>query len=63
MEIERRKLADLVPASYHPRKIQKPGDANYDAIKNQLWNSVMWIPLSEIAAREILSVATSAGKY
>ena len=36
MEIKRMKLADLVPAPYHPRKEQKPGDANYEAVKKSI---------------------------
>lgn len=36
MQIKRMKLADLVPADYHPRKEQKPGDANYEAIKKSI---------------------------
>lgn len=30
------KIADLVPASYNPRKALKPGDAEYEKIKNSI---------------------------
>ena len=34
MEFKKLKIADLVPASYNPRKALKPGDAEYEKIKN-----------------------------
>ena len=36
MEFKKLKIADLVPASYNPRKALKPGDAEYEKIKNSI---------------------------
>lgn len=36
MVIEKRKIADLKPAEYNPRKELKPGDSEYEKIKNSL---------------------------
>lgn len=36
MRIERKRLRDLVPASYNPRKDLKPGDRKYQEIKESL---------------------------
>lgn len=36
MEFKKLKIADLVPASYNPRKELKPGDAEYEKIKNSI---------------------------
>lgn len=36
MNIEKRKIEDLIPAEYNPRKQLKPGDAEYEKIKNSL---------------------------
>jgi len=36
MNIEKRKLDDLIPAEYNPRKQLKPGDAEYEKIKKSL---------------------------
>ena len=36
MEFRRIKIADLVPASYNPRKALKPGDSEYEKIKNSI---------------------------
>lgn len=36
MNIKKRKLIDLKPAEYNPRKELKPGDAEYEKIKNSI---------------------------
>lgn len=36
MEFKKLKIADLVPASYNPRKALKPGDVEYEKIKNSI---------------------------
>ena len=36
MNIEKRRIEDLQPAEYNPRKELKPGDAEYEKIKNSL---------------------------
>ena len=36
MEFKKLKIADLVPASYNPRKALKSGDAEYEIIKNSI---------------------------
>lgn len=36
MEFRKIKIADLVPASYNPRKKLKPGDKEYEKIKNSI---------------------------
>ena len=36
MNIEKRKIADLKPAEYNPRKELKPGDSEYEKIKNSI---------------------------
>lgn len=36
MNIEKRKIAELKPADYNPRKSLQPGDAEYEKIKNSL---------------------------
>ena len=36
MNIEKRRIEDLKPADYNPRKQLKPGDAEYEKIKNSL---------------------------
>jgi len=36
MEFKKLKIADLVPASYNPRKALKPGDKEYEKIKNSI---------------------------
>lgn len=36
MEFKKIKIVDLVPASYNPRKALKPGDAEYEKIKNSI---------------------------
>ena len=36
MEFKTLPIADLVPASYNPRKALKPGDAEYEKIKNSI---------------------------
>ena len=36
MNIEKRKIEELKPAEYNPRKELKPGDAEYEKIKNSL---------------------------
>ena len=36
MEFKRLKIADLIPASYNPRKKLKPGDKEYQKIKNSI---------------------------
>ena len=36
MEFKKLKIADLVPASYNPRKALKPGDAEYEKIKKSI---------------------------
>ena len=36
MEFKKLNIADLVPASYNPRKALKPGDAEYEKIKNSI---------------------------
>lgn len=36
MNIEKRKIDELKPANYNPRKQLKPGDAEYEKIKNSL---------------------------
>ena len=36
MEFKKILISDLVPASYNPRKALKPGDAEYEKIKNSI---------------------------
>lgn len=36
MEFKKLPIADLVPASYNPRKVLKPGDVEYEKIKNSI---------------------------
>ena len=36
MNIEKRRIEDLRPAEYNPRKQLQPGDAEYEKIKNSL---------------------------
>ena len=36
MEFKKILISDLVPASYNPRKALKPGDADYEKIKNSI---------------------------
>lgn len=36
MNIEKKKLADLQPADYNPRKDLKPGDADYEKLKHSI---------------------------
>ena len=36
MEFKKLKIVDLVPASYNPRKTLKPGDTEYEKIKNSI---------------------------
>lgn len=36
MEFRKIRIADLVPASYNPRKKLKPGDKEYEKIKNSI---------------------------
>lgn len=36
MEFKKIKIADLVPAAYNPRKALKPGDPEYEKIKNSI---------------------------
>ena len=36
MEFKKIKIEDLIPASYNPRKALKPGDAEYEKIKNSI---------------------------
>ncbi len=36
MEFKKIKIADLVPAAYNPRKALKPGDKEYEKIKNSI---------------------------
>lgn len=39
-------LDELRPAAYNPRKKLKPGDKEYEKIKNSIRSSVMSNPLS-----------------
>ena len=43
MEFKKLKIADLVPASYNPRKALKPGDAEYEKIKNSITEFGAWM--------------------
>lgn len=36
MEFKKLKINTLIPASYNPRKKLKPGDAEYEKIKNSI---------------------------
>lgn len=36
MDLRKIKIADLVPASYNPRKALKPGDKEYEKIKRSI---------------------------
>ena len=36
MEFRKIRIADLIPASYNPRKKLKPGDKEYQKIKNSI---------------------------
>ena len=36
MLIERKKVADLIPAEYNPRKDLKPGDPEYEKLKRSI---------------------------
>ena len=36
MEFKKIKISDLIPASYNPRKKLKPGDREYENIKNSI---------------------------
>ena len=36
MEFKKVRIADLVPTSYNPRKKLKPGDKEYEKIKNSI---------------------------
>ena len=36
MEFQKLKIADLIPATYNPRKELKPGDKEYEKIKNSI---------------------------
>ena len=36
MEFRKIKIADLIPAAYNPRKKLKPGDKEYEKIKNSI---------------------------
>ena len=36
MEFKKIRIADLIPASYNPRKKLKPGDREYQKIKNSI---------------------------
>ena len=36
MQFQSYKIADLIPASYNPRKKLKPGDKEYEKIKNSI---------------------------
>ncbi len=36
MEFKKLKINALIPASYNPRKKLKPGDAEYEKIKNSI---------------------------
>ena len=36
MEFKKLKIDALIPASYNPRKKLKPGDAEYEKIKNSI---------------------------
>lgn len=36
MEFKKLKISDLIPASYNPRKALKPGDTEYEKIKNSI---------------------------
>ena len=36
MKFEKLKIKDLIPADYNPRKKLKPGDAEYEKIKNSI---------------------------
>lgn len=46
MQIETRKLADLRPAEYNPRKKLAPGDPEYEKIARALKTSATATPLS-----------------
>ena len=36
MLIEKKKVADLIPANYNPRKDLKPGDPEYEKLKRSM---------------------------
>ena len=36
MKFQKYKIAELVPAAYNPRKKLKPGDKEYEKIKNSI---------------------------
>ena len=36
MEFKKIKISELIPASYNPRKKLKPGDREYEKIKNSI---------------------------
>ena len=36
MQFQSYKISDLIPASYNPRKKLKPGDKEYEKIKNSI---------------------------
>ena len=36
MDLRKIKIADLIPASYNPRKALKPGDKEYEKIKRSI---------------------------
>lgn len=38
MNIQRLKLSELNPAAYNPRKILKPGDAEFEKLKASIEN-------------------------
>ena len=46
MQIETRKLADLRPAEYNPRKKLAPGDPEYEKIARSIEDFATAIPLS-----------------
>ena len=39
MNIEKKRVRDLIPASYNPRKDLKPGDLDYEKLKRLSKNS------------------------
>lgn len=41
MEFRKLRIKDLVPASYNPRKKLKPGDKEFEKIKNSITEEIL----------------------
>ena len=63
MLIEKKKVTELIPADYNPRKDLKPGDPEYEKLKRSIeqfgyvepviWNASLWSSLKKRKRRSM----------